>query len=136
VGVLLPVLSLNDIPAIASEWVMISSFSLTALINILLFSWFDHDADISDGQQSFAIVFGRRHTQWVVYMLFIAQAMLQLVIIYWVGTAPAILLLSMNGVLLFIFYYAERLKKNDAFRLVGDAVFLFPAVALLLRWIF
>lgn len=136
VGVLLPTLSLKSAPPVASEWVVISSFLLTALTNILMFSWFDHDADIGDGQQSFAIVFGRRHTQQFVSMLFIAQAILQLIIIYWVGAAPVILLLSMNSVLLFIFFYAERLKKNDTFRLAGDAVFLFPAVALFLRWIF
>lgn len=136
VGVLLPTLSLKSAPPVASEWVVLSSFLLTALTNILMFSWFDHDADIGDGQQSFAIVFGRRHTQQFVSMLFIAQAILQLIIIYWVGAAPVILLLSMNSVLLFIFFYAERLKKNDTFRLAGDAVFFFPAVALFLRWIF
>jgi 4-hydroxybenzoate polyprenyltransferase len=136
VGVLLPTLSLKGAPPIASEWAVISSFLLTALINILLFSWVDHDADVSDGQHSFAIVFGRRHTQKFVNILFIAQVILQFVIIYWGGAAPVILLLSMNSVLLFIFYYAERLKKNDSFRLAGDAVFFFPAVALFLRWIF
>lgn len=136
VGVLLPTLSLKGAPPVASEWVVISSFLLTALTNILLFSWVDHDADISDGQHSFAIAFGRRHTQQFVSMLFIAQAILQLIIIYWVGAAPVILLLSMNSVLLFIFFCAERLKKNDSFRLVGDAIFFFPAVALFLRWIF
>lgn len=135
-GVLLPALSVSGVPATASLWIIISSFFLTALINILLFSWFDHDADIGDGQQSFAMVFGWRHTQRFVYILFIAQAILQIIIAYWVGAAPAILLLSMNGVLLFIFYQAERFKKNDTFRLVGDAIFFFPAVALLLRWIF
>lgn len=134
VGVLLPVL--NSIPAITSEWSVILSFFLTALINILLFSWFDHDADVCDGQQSFAIVFGRRHTQQFIKMLFIIQVILQPVIIYWSETPSAILLLSMNGVLLFISYNAARLKKNDTFRLAGDAVFFFPAVALFLRWIF
>lgn len=136
VGVLLPTLSLKDALPIASGWVVISSFLLTALTNILLFSWVDHDADISDGQRSFAIVFGRRHTQQLVSMLFMAQGILQFVIIDWVGAAPAILLLSMNSVLLFIFCHAERLKKNDTFRVAGDAVFFFPAVALFLRWVF
>ena len=136
VGVLLPTLSLQGAPPVASEWVVISSFLLTALTNILMFSWFDHDADIGDGQQSFAIFFGLRHTQRFVNILFIAQAILQLVIIYWAGAAPVILLLSMNSVLFFIFFYAERLKKNDTFRLAGDAIFFFPAVALFLRWIF
>lgn len=136
VGVLLPTLSLKGIPQVASEWFVISSFLLTALINILLFSWVDHDADISDGQHSFAIVFGRKHTQQFVSMLFLVQGILQFVIIYWVGAAPVILLLSMNCILLFIFYYSEKLKKNETFRLAGDAVFFFPAVALFLTWIF
>jgi hypothetical protein len=114
---------------------VITSFFLTALINILLFSWFDYDADVCDGQQSFAIAFGVRATKKFIRVLFIAQAMLQLVIIY-LRESQVYLLLGMNGVLLFIFYSAVRLKKNDIFRLVGDAVFLFPAVALLLRLIF
>lgn len=133
-GVLLPVLSLTGVPVIASEWVVITSFFLTALINILLFSWFDYDADVCDGQQSCAIVFGLRATKQFIGVLFIVQAVLQLVIIY-LQKSQVYLLLGMNGVLLFIFYSAVRVKKNDVFRLVGDAVFLFPAVALFLRWI-
>jgi hypothetical protein len=134
-GILLPVLSLIGFPTAASEWFIISSFFLTVLINILLFSWFDFDADTRDGHQSFATVFGFTKTQRFISMLFVAQGLFQIAIAYLAGY-QVFLLLSMNSILLLIFCKANSFRGNENFRLLGDAIFFFPLADLFLRRIF
>ena len=45
-------------------------------------------------------------------------------------SVPVLVLLLMNATLFLIFMFRVRLEKDDRYRLIGDAVFLFPLLLL------
>lgn len=130
-GILLPALSLKNNMLNLTETVLIIAFLLTALINLILFSWHDVQADKQDGYNSFALRFGYNITQRVLIFLFIAQLLLISGLILSGAWRYGCLLLTMNSALFVLFLKPDWFRKNDAYRLFGDAVFIFPAVFLL-----
>ncbi|HET9054064.1 MAG TPA: hypothetical protein VFM90_07820, partial [Cyclobacteriaceae bacterium] len=72
-GVLLPALSLNETTLTVAHVFLILSFFLTALINVIMFTWFDHALDVQDGNHSFSTKFGRPFTRQLLIVLFVLQ---------------------------------------------------------------
>jgi hypothetical protein len=106
---------------------IISQFTCVAWTNLLLFSWFDHAFDRQDNQNSFVTVFGHRTTSHVLCGLFAFNFLLTaLEVIEGGAVAPIVILLMMNITLFFIFIFKNSFSKHDAYRLIGDAIFLFP----------
>jgi len=130
-GVLLPILSWTHLTPSVDEGVVVTSFFVTVWINVLLFSWFDRDADTLDGHRSFATIFGLRKTYWFIHGLFILQVILLGIVAYY-SLAQMLVLLVMNSTLFFLFVKEKVFSKNENFRLVGDAIFLFPLIDFLL----
>lgn len=129
-GVLLPVLALRGLPVSATELVWVASFFLTALINLIIFSAYDLQPDKADGYNSFVLTFGLTVTKRVLTILFFVQAML-IGGLLWARVWPAAgVLLAMNGVLFFLFFKPSYFVRPDAYRLYGDAIFMFPVVLL------
>jgi hypothetical protein len=127
-GVLLAPLSLMEKPLGSMQMVLMLAFMLTALINLLLFTWFDRVRDQQDKHQSFTTIFGEKATQTILSILFILNASLTAIQIKNDYIKPAIILLLMNLVLLFILLNKKYFSVHDRYRLLGDAVFLLPLI--------
>jgi len=126
-GVLLPSLLVTPIELQTADYVLFLLFFLTALINLLMFSWFDREYDLADRHQSFVTVMGADRTFVLLLILFVLNAGLcaygLLVTEYY---AAFFIPLLMNGVLALILAWRGWFAQHDRFRLLGDAVFLLP----------
>lgn len=131
-GVLLPALSLKGYPLTVIETLLIISFLLTALINLIIFSRYDVQADKLDGYNSFALKFGDSITQNVLSLFFVIQAMIIILLFMAHVWSYGSLFLIMNTVLFVLFLVPSNFQKHDTYRLFGDVIFLFPVVFLLI----
>lgn len=132
-GVLLPIVSIGGFQLISQHALLVTIFFITALINTILFSWFDRESDCVDKQQSLVSVVGEVGTKKIIWFLF----MIQLVLVLYGSSVMSTMVLTMailmvmNGVLLIIFLNWKWFSLNDKYRLAGDAIFLFPIFILL-----
>jgi len=129
IGILLPSVSVTTLEWHAWPWAVIAQFFITALLNLILFSWFDYEKDKRDGHQSFVTVLGLRTSK-----IFIGVLLLLVVGL----TADAasfgriqVIILGMNLILFLICLFRHYFEANDRFRLVGDIVFCIPLLYLL-----
>ncbi len=132
-GVLLIPLSVKNILPLHFI-LLILQFGLTAWINLLLFSWIDRHVDELHSHRSFTTTFGEGVTQKILTILFMvngALAIIQLIEFPFVAKATETILL-MNAFLLLIFLRKEYFEKEDRYRLLGDAIFLFPVIYILI----
>lgn len=130
-GVLLLSITVTPLDMMMAHYLLIIQFAVTAWANLVLFSWFDHAFDQQDDQKSFVTILGKRTTQVFLSCLFGLNSLLT-VIHYALETPvmPVVILLLMNVTLLLIYIFRKTLDKDDRYRLIGDAVFLFPALFL------
>ncbi len=127
-GVLLPSLMVTPVIWHELPYVLIAQFALSALINLLVFSWFDYERDRQDGFKSMATMWGRTNTARLIYVAaFINTAL------FFIsedrsasGVPVAVAVLH-----LLILYRADFFGKDDRFRLLGDASFMLPLFYLL-----
>jgi hypothetical protein len=129
-GVLLPSLSVTSLAISSFHIVLIVQFAMTALINLLVFSWFDSEPDAIDKLNSFVTVLGRPFAAFCIWLLLIIN--IGLGGFLWFREPyhqPVLILWSMNAVLLLLFVFRNRL--GSYYRLPGDAVFLIPGIYLL-----
>lgn len=130
-GVLLPSLSLKESVMGMSDLFVLLCFFLTALINVIMFAWFDHELDIRDGNNSFSTKFGKDFTRKLLIMLFVLQVVILGVLVVVKSFLPLILFGIMNSILYLLFMRANAFSKAEYYRLLGDAIFLIPALFLL-----
>lgn len=126
-GVWLPVLVLHQGPVEDPGAYLMIPFFITALINLILFSWFGYAQDVRDGHLSLVIFIGKPTSRVVLIILFVTQffALISLMMFttYRVETG---VMLAMNVVLLFMLLLPDFFDKNDLYRVAGDVIFLFP----------
>jgi hypothetical protein len=131
-GVLLTSLAITSVEVSYNEGLLIAQFLLVALINLLLFSWFEYDDDRQDGHSSFAIGFGKKTTgKWVS-----ALSTINCLITIWLLTQTvwqltSFLFLLMTIVLITIFLFPAYFKGGQRYRMIGDAIFFIPVIGLL-----
>ena len=131
-GVLLLSITITSVDMTRMHYVIIFQFGLIAWINLILFSWFDYVYDERDEQNSFVIIIGERGTCAFLYLLFVLIFLLTLGLILIAGlSVPVVILFMMTATLFLIFLFRARLARNDLYRMIGDAVFLFPLVYLI-----
>lgn len=130
-GVLLPALSLIETGLTRADVVLILCFFVTALINVIMFAWFDHDRDVQDGNNSFSTKFGKDFTRKLLIRLFTLQLILLVMLLIVKSFVPLLILAGMNGVLGLLFARAKEVGRDENYRLPGDAVFLIPGLFLL-----
>jgi hypothetical protein len=127
VGVMLPVIALSELSFNSLIAIPSVLFFNTALINLVLFSWFDRDKDKLDNHPSLVTSVGDKVSKAILYFLFVLQVVL---FFYAFDTGLNVSMLmvytAMYLVLLLIFIKASWFVLNDRYRLAGDAVFLFP----------
>lgn len=129
-GVLLPALTRAASPLqflLSPECVI---FLIAALLNLLLFSWFEMKQDKEDNHPSFANYFGEPFTKKIIIMLFIVQGVLLVYLHITNIRAESIILFAMNAVLALLMIFPKLFRQQERYRLVGDAIFLFPGVVL------
>ena len=127
IGVLLPSISVTQQPMHNWPWLIIISFSVTALINLILFSWFDHARDLRDGNISFVTVLGEQTSRTVIVLLFLLVTVLAVIS----ASIAGVVILLMNVLLLLTFIFHRYFSIHDRFRILGDFVFMLPLVYLL-----
>jgi len=122
-GVLLPSLTLTELTWRQWPVVLMVQFALTALLNLLVFSWFDRERDARDGSVSFVTLTGERCSRFCILVL---SAAVFLLIPFAAPAGAAYVVTAMNAILLIIFLMPGFFARNDRFRLLGDAVFFIP----------
>lgn len=130
-GVLLLTVSVTTLDLNVHHYLMMLQFGILAWINLVLFSWFDYEYDQTDALKSLVTVVGRKSTERFLYFLFAAGAVITVWLYVGDELVPALVLTAMYMVLFFLFMCRNRLSENDAYRMIGDSVFLFPVFYLL-----
>jgi hypothetical protein len=131
-GVLLPSLMVTTVALQRTDYILFLLFFTTALINLLMFSWFDREYDVADRHQSFVTLTGSRQTVVLLQTLFAVNAALCIYGLIWAPNGVAFTIpLTMNAVLALIFVFRRWFSRYDRFRLLGDAAFLLPFLYLL-----
>ncbi len=131
-GILIPAMSLTMKMISASEIILIAIFTLTAFINLVLFSWYDWKQDLKDDHFSLVTNLGRDRAKNILIILFSAQAMLVGgLILFSLYQVEALILAGMNLPLLILLFFPEKFSDNNHYRLIGDIVFIFPILYLL-----
>lgn len=132
VGILLPSFPVTKVELNSAHYILIAQFAIVALINLFMFSWFDREFDRQSKQYSFVTIMGDRITHRSIWLLFMIEVLLTLIQLF-LGELkiPALIVAAMGLVLLMIFVFRASFAKHEYYRVLGDAVFLFPVLFLL-----
>jgi hypothetical protein len=128
VGILAPFLPYESIDS--SEFCLILCFVMIAFLNLVIFSWFDHDKDMRDGHNSIATILGKRRCSYVVWIVFIGISAL---LLQQGVSLSTLILFGMALAHILIFAFHQFFAFDDRFRLVGEAIFYLPAIYLLFQ---
>lgn len=104
-------------------WVLLVQFFLTALANLIMFSWFDHEHDLRDSYGSFVTAVGDKGSRYCIWIILLIAILLTA---FSENTLASFFILLSDVVLLVIFKNESYFRHNDRFRLLGDAVFFIP----------
>jgi len=129
-GVLLIPLSLIH-SITTSQLILVIQFILTALINLVLFSWIDKSHDEKDKHSSFATAMGEKPTKLFLIILFVVQTIFTLIEFQISDFKFEIVIVLMNVILFLISVRKKYFEVNDRYRLLGDAIFMLPLIYLL-----
>ncbi|HEU5289490.1 MAG TPA: hypothetical protein VFU05_02530 [Cyclobacteriaceae bacterium] len=129
-GVLLPSVAVAEKQIDFSMALIICEFVLTALLNLLLFSWFDRFNDREDKRESFVTLVGERGSKGFVGAVFLLNVVLLVGTIFYIPTmiGSVGILMLMNGILALMLIRPNYFQPHDRFRIIGDAVFLLPII--------
>jgi len=122
-GVILPSLSVTTRPVDQLPFVAIVQFMLTALLNLIIFSWYDRHRDKADGSSSIVLLLGETKSMFLIRIIPLVNIALS---VFGNEFFPVVIIVAMNLILVFVFIGRSVLLKDDRFRLIGDAVFLLP----------
>jgi 4-hydroxybenzoate polyprenyltransferase len=129
-GVVLPSWPVNQLGF--DQYLFIILFFLIALINLILFSWYEKEGDLMDKQNSVATIIDERAILYILTGLFI---IIFLIFGCMVFQPPRFFILlvfvAMTAILLIIFLHKNFFAVNDYYRLLGDAVFFLPLIYVL-----
>ena len=133
-GVLLPSVAVTHKEVDFSMALIIGEFMLTALLNLLLFSWFDRYHDNQDKRESFVTLAGEKGSKGFVGGVFILNGVLLICSAIFIPaiTGYVAILILMNTVLAIMLVKSDYFQPDDRFRIIGDAVFLLPIIYLFL----
>ena len=137
IGIFLPSLAVYHEPLYWNIGILFFQYFFLALSNLLLFAWFEVEVDLQDQHESFALSVGRPLTRNIVLLCLGAVVVTSTFLILLVSASSASLLaqgtvLAMGLGLLLIALRPTSFQQNDRYRLLGDGVFLLPAIPLLL----
>jgi len=124
------------VPAIffSAFMVIVVPFFLLALMNLLVFSYFETDTDKENNQRSLSTLLGPETTGKIIMVLFALVLTINLTMVRMDAT-PLYLMIAITrtamGFILFgLFYRSEFFYENELYRIIGDAVFMLPLIPL------
>jgi hypothetical protein len=126
-GILLPSVAVVEVDISISHGLLMIQFFVLALLNLLIFSWFDSEFDQHDNQRSFVTWTGRIIAWkliWILGGLLIVFSMLQVILSNF--SFASVIVLVMSVVLMIIFGYWRFFSRKGNYRLFGDAIFFIP----------
>jgi 4-hydroxybenzoate polyprenyltransferase len=130
-GVVLLSITVTPLDITLAHILLIIQFAIAAWTNLILFSWFDFSFDEKNDQNSFVTIFGKKTARTFLVSLFGFSLLLSILQMQMsTPLVPVLILLLMNITLLLTFVFRKALGKQDLYRLIGDAVFLFPSILL------
>jgi 4-hydroxybenzoate polyprenyltransferase len=131
-GVLLPSVSVTDQELTFFHFLLFIQFALVALMNLLIFSWFDHEGDLKDNQRSFSTDLGKRSITKVIFMIAVVDIMIGGFLLA-AGFRPyaTAMIMAMCVLHLSILFFSEHLRENDRYRYAADAIFFLPLIFVL-----
>jgi 4-hydroxybenzoate polyprenyltransferase len=135
-GVFLGPLSLNSGKIEVEFNVFFIQLLLLAMINLLLFSYYDFEKDKEDKNPSIAIKLGKPAVQRLLTFFFMVLVIIQTSsIIYFLGNFSHLifqfLFMLMTVVLFALKKWKYHFAINDRYQFVGDGVFFIPTIWLL-----
>ncbi|MDZ7650822.1 MAG: hypothetical protein U5K54_28830 [Cytophagales bacterium] len=131
-GVLLPSWRLQPDLISGDHVLLIVQFFSVALVNLLLFSWFEYENDLQDGHSSMAIRWGKTLCAKLIIILGIISLCLSgWMIMYSEYAMATSIFLLMMAILMCILYFSSYFTKHTRYRLLGDAVFFLSILGLL-----
>jgi 4-hydroxybenzoate polyprenyltransferase len=116
------------------QWVLAMLFGITALLNLLIFSYYELEEDRIQSQRSVVIAWGKSKVNagcvWL-FILFGVTALL-LACSHLQKTEQRVLLIEclMAAILLLLFVFPAFFSKEYRYRWIGDGIFLLPGFAL------
>lgn len=130
-GVILPAIPATSIKP--NEYLPILLFFLIALLNLIIFSWYERERDIDDKQESIATKIDEQTIRSILHVLFfVALAISGSIILLTKAYYVSMVLTMMTTTHLLIFWSKNLFERDSLYRLVGDAAFLFPLIYILL----
>lgn len=130
-GILLPSIAEARINYTIAHSLLFIQFSLVALTNLLVLSWLDRESDFKDGLPSFALIAGLRMSRVLIWTSFVLSMALTLAQVYYVTLKwPALIVGTMEVVLLLIYAGKQRPDRQLLQRMIGDGVFIIPVLYL------
>lgn len=131
-GVLLPSVSVTNQPLTVSHFLLFTQFALVALMNLLIFSWYDHDDDLRDQQRSFSTSIGKTAVTKVIFVIAAVDFLIGGFLIVSGFWEPAVVIVIIMCLLhLLVLFLSEQLRVHDRYRYAADAVFFLPLVFVL-----
>jgi len=100
---------------------------LIAFCNLILFSIFDFEQDVSDQFPSLVRRLGIRRSEMLLNLILILTILISLILVYQTFFL-GILLLTMTFVLGALYLLPRRFIRKDYFRAIGDGVFFLPLI--------
>lgn len=129
-GVLLPAWPEYQMRLI--QYLPILAFFLIALINLIIFSWYEKENDLKDRQDSIATLVDERSIRFMLIGSFVVTFTISFCLFFIpVYHFMALVFIAMTIVLFLIFRHRKYFASSEYYRLVGDAVFLFPILYML-----
>jgi hypothetical protein len=131
-GVLLPSLPFVPDRLGMPDYMIAFQFSITALMNLLVFSWYDRNNDRKDNLPSLVTVSGAVFTRIMLYTCWVFSAGISVYQFASSGnTIASMIILCGASVMLLLFQFEDRFSKNNRYRYIGDLIFLIPLLYLL-----
>lgn len=98
----------------------------------IMASYFDYNNDLKDGHSSFTVLFGKQYTRRFQIVLHILVFLIIKVTAFFITTnlqfSALMILAFMNLILLLIMLFPSWFQKNENYRIIGESVFLLPAM--------
>lgn len=135
-GIFLSPVSLYDNPISFEILFVFVQYAVIALVNLLIFALYEAEMDEKDGHYSFIKSVGKKKAKNFVYTCLLIVFFSALVPVISIHTDDRlfkieVLFLLMDSTLICIMALPVFFQKKERYRILGDAVFLFPTFTLI-----
>lgn len=134
-GIFIPAVSIMPRPLSVDEWLLFVELFSLAWANLLIFSLFERMVDREEGYKSLVLALNTRSVRSIIWGLLVAILTISIVSSV-VIQAPKyqltqVIFVFMNLTLMLIVWRKDYFLINTRYRILGDAIFLFPLAYML-----